>query len=171
MEALVFPLASLLIFLILTETVTVRLYNTRGLKADIGLRIFALELSPKTSGRPQKKSRNKRKNDKSLKKVLKFILKRSHFEVDELTVLTTDLSPFTYFILDGVLHLIYAIVGSIVRFFFANSDFDNINFLSSANTNPEIKFDVKISFSAITLIRGLLLYVLLSLKTLKEKII
>jgi hypothetical protein len=171
MEALVFPSASLLIFLILTERVTVRLWNTRGLKLKIGLRIFALEITPEDKIHPAKKKKSNKKSRKSAASALKFILKRSSLTINELTVTKGGISPFAFSLLCGAFHLLSAISFSLFESFFAKCDFGNINFLSSANTNPEIRFDLKLSFSALTLVRGLLLYVFLSLKTLKERII
>ena len=156
LQALIFLISSLLIFIIFTETVKFRIIYGEDVSVEIHFTVFALLLSRDTAqDGKQSKSRRKRNRSDSLRKLINFIKRLIPFSEVELTEFELYLQkkePANDVLRRaGALSLISALLA------YADSRakifrYNDITVLSSDNTNLKTRIDLSITTSLLRLL-------------------
>ena len=170
MEIFIFPLAALVIFLILTEFITVRFINcpSREIHLDftiIGIRFIRQKETER--GGYEKKKISLLKKIISTNKSTRFLLRGSEISIERFNVYKKSSSPNIAAIERGA---IYISAGSILNLLKNTSKkltVNNINVYLTDNNKTITEYDFKISFS---LVRGLMAAVIFLFNLLFTKV-
>ena len=168
MEAFIFPVFSLIIFLILTEIITVNIKYYETSYIDINFMIFGICLFPKGKRKSNvsrdKKDKKKTKKYTSLRYAFKYLLNHSYINLKELNLTIPDATPKNsalfcaggIFVSDAILNCIYQ----------NSKNFKSGKIFVGAcdNNSFKLEFNTKITFSFLSAVISFLVFVFYSIK-------
>lgn len=151
--ALLYLSASLLVFLILTEVITVSLNYDRLWMAKINFMIFAVQLSQSESSQKKKSSKKRRRRRPAILRLYKLIYRlgrRSDVYINTLAIKISSDNPYEYAITRGAyLSLLSAGAAALISAG-RNFSYDNIIITNSEHNKTEVILDVKFKCSLIS---------------------
>ena len=168
MEAFLFPFVATTLFLILTESITIRLYNRDSLAFDVNFMIFGVTV--KHFEKRKSASKNAKFGNKiAVFNFFTFILKHSEVTLSEFKISTVSTTPYDAAIANGMLYAIFAILYQLLCTYSANLKYDNINFRPTEHTNASMNLDIRITTDLLSLIKGAVLFGFYTFKNSKVK--
>lgn len=149
MEALIFPILSLLLFLLFTEVLTVNIVHSNGWHLELELTLVGIHLYPQRRSRALKK-RKKRKGKinnprktAATRKSLLFLLSKTNVEIKKLQLNTEGQDFARATVLNGVAYsLIYGFFNLIQRF---SKKFNTTNIIVTHSDNNKNSFELYIT--------------------------
>ena len=161
MEAYVFPLVALFVFLIFTEILTVDILYDKSPELDFNLNILGIRLRPEDTVKRKKQRKRRKKRARkdafaALMPVILYVLSHSHTEIKglHLTIDSNDAADF--FIKRGVLT---SFINSVLTLIEENSKtFSKENIIICASDNTNIKFYVKLTVPLMFIARAVFVY-------------
>lgn len=161
MEAFVFPLVALTVFLIFTEVLTVDIFYYEDIELNLNLNILGIKLTPERVVKRNEKRKNKKKSTKkevfsTLIPAINFLLHRSEVEIKHLSVEIKQSEASEFFIRKGIC---LSFINSFMILLEGNSKiFAKENIIITTSDNNNIKFYVKLTVPLLHVLTALFVY-------------
>ncbi len=156
----VYLFASLIVFFILTELITLDIYYDEVLTVNINFMVFALRLSKKQSNVSGGRGKSFRPPINALKSFITRLLKVSFLYVKKLHVFISAKTPFSYAISHGAYSSFISTCLIFAEQACKKFAYDNILVAQSDHTKSKICFNIKIEFTLYSLLICLFLLIL-----------
>ena len=143
-NAVLYLIISLLAFLILTDTVTVRYIHGSGRRIDIDMTVFGLTLTPKKSRRD---TSSKSDTKPSPLKKLPMLLRGSYVRLRRICITLKAKDPARYALLYAGCHAALAPILSYLKKYSRYFYYDDIFIKASDNNKTEIEADISATTS------------------------
>lgn len=154
MEAVIFPLSALFIFLIFSEIITVEVFYDDVFHFNINFNIFGISLYPekaierakKREKRKKQKNKIKRSDIPAIKDAFVYLLSYSTVEINDIRLYMKSAPGLNTYVKEGAL---YGALYSILYILRLNSKKfiqNNIFISSSDNNKNDLYLDAKITF-------------------------
>ena len=156
MEIILFPLSSLLIFLVFTEIITVRFKGSLQKEIDVNFMIVGIRFIRRREGGGTSKGKGQKKKIPFFKKFvatnksLLYLIKRSEVEIERFDVYQRSVDPAADVLKRGVLSSSISSFLCIAEKTAKKLNVNNINLYLTDNNKTVTEYDVKLTFSLLT---------------------
>lgn len=164
-ESLIFLLASLLIFLVLTEAITLRaLYGTEERVIIIDFMLFGIRLNLNNKKRNNKRRRKKQSKKAkpqftAIKPATEYLLSKSTIKISYLNIKTASHEPSDTALRSAGIVSALSAMFALIDAYSKKFSYDNIFIGVSDNNKTELAFDISIEAHILSLVASLSIFI------------